>query len=92
ITPLEKQDHPKKKLQFTMYLNHQWYILEEKEQVERRDPVASLDVSVLQNMVLEPLLGIGDPRTDKRISFIGGIRGLDELEHLVNREGGVAFA
>lgn len=92
ITPLEKQDHPKKKLQFTMYLNHQWHILEEKEQVERQDPVASLDVSVLQNMVLEPLLGIGDPRTDKRISFIGGIRGLDELEHLVNREGGVAFA
>lgn len=92
ITPLEKQAHPEKKLQFTMYLTHQWYLLEEKEQSNRTDPVASLDVSVLQNLVLEPILGIGDPRTDKRISFIGGIRGLGELEYLVNLEGGVAFA
>ena len=92
ITPLEKQEHPEKKLQFTMYLNHQWYLLEEKNHPNRPDPVANLDVSVLQDLVLHPILGIGDPRTDKRISFIGGIRGLGELENLVKQEGGVAFA
>ena len=92
ITPLEKQEHPEKKLQFTMYLNHQWYLLEEKNHPNRPDPVANLDVSVLQDLVLHPILGIGDPRTDKRISFISGIRGLGELENLVKQEGGVAFA
>ena len=59
---------------------------------EENDAVACLDVSVLQNKVLCPLLGIENPKTDQRISFIGGIRGLEELEKRVNEEGGAAFA
>ena len=66
----------------SMYLGGKWYGLSWKQFTD--DPVASLDVSVLQDKLLAPLLGIGDPRTDKRISFIGGIRGTDELENRVN--------
>ena len=56
------------------------------------DPVDSLDVSLLQNLLLEPVLGIQDPKTDKRIDFVGGIRGLDELERRVSQDCEVAFA
>ncbi len=55
------------------------------------DPVKGLDVSLLQDQLLGPVLGIGDPRTDRRIDFVGGIRGLGELERRVREEGGVAF-
>lgn len=92
VTFIERKMHPEKKGQFTMYLEGKWYLLEEKEQPEENDAVACLDVSVLQNKVLCPLLGIENPKTDQRISFIGGIRGLEELEKRVNEEGGVAFA
>lgn len=92
ITLLERKAHPGEKGQFTMYLNHRWYLLEEMDIPERNDPIASLDVSVLQNHVLRPLLGIENPKTDHRISFIGGIRGLQALEELADQEGGVAFA
>lgn len=92
ITLLEGRAHPGEKGQFTMYLNHRWYLLEEMDIPERNDPIASLDVSVLQNHVLRPFLGIENPKTDHRISFIGGIRGLQALEELVDQEGGVAFA
>ncbi len=57
------------------------------------DPIARLDVSILQENLLGPVLGIGDPRTDARIEFIGGIRGMAELERLVDRDGfAVAFS
>lgn len=90
--PLESAAHPEQKGHFTMYLDHQWYSLEEKTPQKREDVVACLDVSVLQNEVLQPILGIENPKTDQRIGFIGGIRGLLELERLVNEHGGVAFA
>ncbi|MBQ2040957.1 MAG: DUF1015 domain-containing protein [Lachnospiraceae bacterium] len=73
---------PREKYEIGMYLNGRSYLLRLKEAYRnavKDDPVQSLDVSVLQNEVLAPLLGIGDPRTDKRIRFIGGIRGLGEL-------------
>ena len=56
------------------------------------DPVEGLDVSILQNQLLEPVLGIGDPRTDKRVDFIGGIRGLGELERRCHEDMKVAFS
>ena len=62
-----------------MYLGGTWRKLTPKEPVDPKDPIGSLDVSVLQDRLLSPLLGIGDPRTDKRIDFVGGIRGTGEL-------------
>ncbi|MCI5902191.1 MAG: DUF1015 family protein [Blautia sp.] len=85
--------HPPKKHTFGMYLNHQWYLLKVKEGVfDEEDPVDRLDVSILQNNVLTPILGIEDPRTSDRISFVGGIRGLQELEKMVDAGMAVAFA
>jgi len=76
---------PVKMHTFGMYLNHKWYILSAKDEIiNENDPVASLDVSILQNELLNPILGIQDPRTDKRIDFIGGIRGLNELVKTVD--------
>lgn len=69
---------------FGMYLNHKWYKLSAKEGSYGNDPISVLDISILQNNLLNPLLGIGDQRTDKRIDFVGGIRGLTELENRVN--------
>lgn len=92
IHSLPKKAHPEHKGQFTMYLNHQWYLLDEIHKPDRSDSIEGLDVSVLQNHVLGPLLGIEDPKTDHRISFIGGIRGLKVLEELADNEGGVIFA
>ena len=59
-----------------MYLDNTWYALKVLPQYKSADPVKGLDVSILQDQLLGPVLGIGDPRTDKRIDFIGGIRGL----------------
>jgi uncharacterized protein (DUF1015 family) len=71
-----------------MYLAGTWYGLTVKEGVyDAADPVASLDAAILQEHLLAPVLGIVDPRTDDRIKFIGGIRGMDELEKLVNVDG-----
>ncbi len=67
---------------YTMYLGGTWYALQARNIPE--DPVAKLDVSMLQDRVLRPLLGIENPRTDKRIDFIGGIRGWQELKKLVD--------
>jgi uncharacterized protein (DUF1015 family) len=79
---------------FGLYLGGRWYRLQAREgSYDARDPIDVLDVSILQRNLLAPLLGIADPRTDKRINFVGGIRGLGELERLV--DGGqyrVAFA
>jgi len=79
---------------FGMYLGGQWHKLTVKEGVyDKNDPVASLDAAILQEHLLYPVLGIKDPRVDDRIKFIGGIRGMDELEKLVNQDGfAVAFS
>jgi uncharacterized protein (DUF1015 family) len=77
---------------FCIYLDGAWHRLElDPACIDRSDPIASLDVSLLQDRVLAPILGIGDPRTDKRIDFVGGIRGTAELERRV-RSGEVAIA
>lgn len=79
--------------QFGIYLNNQWYILEAKENTYSTDPIGVLDVTILSNNLLDPVLGIKDQRTDKRIDFVGGIRGLGELEKRVNNgEMAVAFS
>ncbi|HVY74458.1 MAG TPA: DUF1015 family protein [Puia sp.] len=70
--------------QFGMYLEGQWYRLEAREGSYRTDPIGVLDVTILQENLLSPLLGIQDPRTDSRIDFVGGIRGLAELQKRVN--------
>ena len=75
-----------------MYLKGQWYLLNAKESVYCNDAVKDLDVSVLQDYILDPVLGIKDPKTDKRIDFVGGIRGLGELERRVDGGMAVAFA
>ena len=79
---------------FGMYLGGEWYKITIKEGLyNAKDPVASLDAAILQEHLLDPVLGIKDPRVDERIKFIGGIRGMDELEKLVNKEGfAVAFS
>lgn len=75
---------PKKLHQLGMYLNGQWYTLEAKEGTYKNDPIGVLDVTILQDKILSKILDIQDPRTDKRIDFVGGIRGLGELEKRVN--------
>lgn len=78
---------------FGMYLAGKWYRLEPKDGYDPDDPVGSLDVAILQNNLLGPILGIEDPRKDKRIDFVGGIRGLGELERRVDSgEMKVAFS
>ena len=78
---------------FGMFINHQWYILSAKTNANSEDPIAALDITVLHENLLKPILGIEDQRTDKRIDFIGGIRGLGELEKRVNNgEMAVAFS
>lgn len=81
----ESQLEPIDKGAVGMYLDREWYGLGVKPEFESSDPVGGLDVSILQEKVLAPILGIGDPRTDGRIEFVGGIRGLRELERKVNR-------
>ena len=76
---------PASSKEFGLYLNKKWYSLKAKEgSYNKADPVQSLDVAILQDNLLNPVLGIQDPRTDERIDFIGGIRGLRELENKVN--------
>lgn len=81
----ESQLEPIDKGAVGMYLDREWCGLGVKPEFESSDPVEGLDVSILQEKVLAPILGIGDPRTDERIEFVGGIRGLRELERKVNR-------
>lgn len=88
----KEERSPKKKGDFSMYLDGQWYLCTIKEADRSDDPVEGLDVSLLQNLLLSPVLGIGDPKTDKRIDFVGGIRGLDELEKRCATDCAVAFA
>ena len=83
---------PAEKGTFGMYLDNTWYALKVLPQYRSADPVKRLDVSILQDQLLGPVLGIGDPRTDKRIDFIGGIRGLKELERRVREDMEIAFS
>ncbi len=83
---------PSHRRQVGMYLGEQWYSITLKVAYENDDPVDGLDVSLLQREVLSPILGINNPREDKRIDFVGGIRGLQELEHRVKTDCKVAFA
>lgn len=83
---------PAEKCKVGMYLDGQWYELSAKNEIKSDDPVDGLDVSVLQNHLLAPVLGIGDPRVDKRVDFIGGIRGLGELERRCKEDMTVAFS
>lgn len=79
--------------EFGMYLDKQWYILTSRKDTYTNDPIGVLDVSILSNNILDKLLDIKDQRTDKRIDFVGGIRGLQELERRVNSgEMRVAFS
>lgn len=85
ISEAEGQVKPQKKGEIGMYIDGKWYRLNAKQHLlDITDPVEKLDVALLQNYVLTPLLAIDDPRTSKRIDFVGGIRGLGELERRVN--------
>ncbi|MGL5354688.1 MAG: DUF1015 domain-containing protein [Clostridium sp.] len=84
---------PAKKHIFGMYLDKTWYELEAKPGIyNEEDPVERLDVSILQNNLLRPILAIEDPRKSKRIAFIGGIRGMKELEKRANTDMKVSFS
>ncbi|MBR6222201.1 MAG: DUF1015 domain-containing protein [Lachnospiraceae bacterium] len=83
---------PEKKGEVGMYLEDKWYKLTAHEDIENDDPVKGLDVSVLQDNILAPVLGIADPRTDSRIDFVGGIRGLKELERRTHEDMKLAFS
>jgi uncharacterized protein (DUF1015 family) len=92
VKPSAAPVKPAKTGEFGMYLPGQWYRLQIRAGlIPAKDPVARLDVSLLQNHLIAPVLGITDPRRDKRIDFVGGIRGLAELEKRVN-SGGMAVA
>lgn len=83
---------PEKKGQVSVYAEGKWYSLDFDEKFLSDDPVKGLDVSILQDNVLKPLFGIEDPKTDKRIDFVGGIRGLKELERRCAADCKMAFA
>lgn len=88
----DRQVSPDKKGTFGMYLGGKWYKLTAHKDIMSDDPVDGLDVAVLQDNLLAPVLGIGDPKTDKRIDFVGGIRGLSELEKRCREDCVVAFS
>ena len=88
----EQPVRPQEKGSFSMFFAEKWYLCRIREKDKSADPVEGLDVSLLQNILLAPVLGIEDPKTDKRIDFVGGIRGLEELERRVHTGCAVAFA
>ena len=92
IRLLKRPEKPSKKGQITMYLQGYWFRLKVQEEYIQKDPVEGLDVAYLQRELLEPILGIKDPRTDKRVDFVGGIRGLEELKKRADSDMMVAFA
>lgn len=94
VNEAEEKDFSTEQLHhFGMYLDNKWYSLVAKENSFPNDPVGSLDVSILQNNLLAPILGIKDPRTDKRIDFMAGVKGLSSMEKRVNKKkAAVAFA
>lgn len=88
----EELYYPEKKHVFSMYLDGRWYRLAASDDIIPDHVIDSLDVAVLQNSLLGPVLGIEDPRTDKRIDFVGGIRGLEELKRRADSDMKIAFA
>ena len=95
VTPFEGEGpyRPEEKHTFGMYLEKKWYKLTAKEHIVfDEDPLKRLDCKILQDHLLHPILGIEDPRTDNRIDFVGGIRGLKELERRVSKDMKVAFS
>lgn len=93
VEKTEGRCKPSDKHSFGMYLNRQWYLLKAKADIiNESDPVERLDVSILQNYLLDAVLGIKNPKTDDRIDFIGGIRGLAELEKRADSDMQLAFA
>lgn len=93
ITEANEAVKPSKKHTFGMFVEEKWYLLEAKDGIYNpEDPIDSLDVAILQKSVLTPILGIEDVRTSDRIDFIGGIRGLKELERRVSKDMKIAFS
>ena len=84
ITDIDEPVKPSTLHEFGMYLDHQWYILKSKKGTFTDDPIGVLDVTILSKNILDNILDIKDQRTDKRIDFVGGIRGLSELERRVD--------
>lgn len=94
VEPIGDEAKPRQRGEFGMYVDGRWYRLSPREALPAGgDAVAALDISLLSRLVLEPILGIGDPRVDPRIDFVGGIRGLGELKRRVDSgEMAAAFA
>ncbi|HJN00323.1 MAG TPA: DUF1015 family protein, partial [Gammaproteobacteria bacterium] len=86
VTSVEDAFKPSEKNHFGMYTNHQWYSLKLRHSQTIDNPVEALDVSMLHNLILEPVFGIGDERTDPNIDFVGGSRGMEGLEFRVDSE------
>ena len=85
VQPIQGRPRLSEKGEFGLYLEKKWYLVTAMDELLKNgDPVERLDVAILQNQLMDPVLGIKDPRTDKRIDFIGGIRGLGELEKRVD--------
>ena len=92
IMPYRKNTaQPAAKGEIGMYLDHAWFLLTAKNNIKSGDPVKGMDVSLLQNYVLDPMFNIKDPRTDSRIEFVGGIRGAKELVRRADETEGIAF-
>lgn len=83
---------PGRKGEFGLYCSGSWYRLQVRDCPAGSDPVKNLDVSILQDYILDPVLGIRNPKADPRIRFVGGIRGLDALQEMADRSGGAAFS
>tara|TARA_Y100001934_G_C12371639_1_gene786678 strand:- start:2692 stop:3927 length:1236 start_codon:yes stop_codon:yes gene_type:complete len=92
VVKLSDRKEPKKRRNFSMYLNNHWYALKAKANLNSKDSVESLDASILQTHILDPILKISDSRTNDRIDFVGGARGLEELERRCHLDSKVAFA
>ena len=92
VTQINPIQIPHSRHTFSMYLNECWYQLIAKDKIISNDSVSGLDASILQDYLLDPILKIDDPRTNNRIDFVGGIRGLKELERRCNLDAKVAFA
>ncbi|MDD6306759.1 MAG: DUF1015 domain-containing protein [Clostridiales bacterium] len=97
VTEITEQEEkrPQEKGSFTMYMENHWFLCKIREEDKTKvadDPVKSLDVSLLQDLLLHPVLGIENPKTDSRIDFVGGIRGMEELVRRCEADCAVAFA
>ena len=92
VTLITNPPSPISENNYSMHLNGNWYQLKAKDHIKSDDPVEGLEASILQNYLLIPILDIDDPRTNKRIDFVGGIRGMNELERRCQTDCAVAFA